>query len=575
MKLCRVVAIALALMMLCTSALADGPLSMTLSKSVAQTLENLPEKAKTRTDTIVIGTTDLYGEVNPLYARTRGDTYAVQLMYDEWIFLDEYGMPGSGMCDYTVSPDGLTYTFTLKPARYSDGALVSAMDCLNTLYIISMPGYDGNRDVSTLAVEGLDYYLQGVADMVSGFRLLSDNSFAVILTRPNASAAALLTLPAMRVAHYGSAIRPEGMGASAEASKAWYAQRLDEIRTSDASLAGYGQYDLVQMEAGQQARFAANDDYWRAKPSTPYIDLLVVPVGQEYDALMDGDVDIAYCYADFAQLDRLYMEGKGFVSMYEYVGDVFGYLGMRTRDGVFSDERVRQAFAYGLRRKSAVDATLERFATVPGMILFDTFGAASDVLGELYPYDSEKAAALMDDADWIKNENGIREKDGKPFEFTLAIAEENPVAGALINEFELMCTFMGFTMHVERVPLMTLIERVAADECEMYLMAQQLPTNPAAAAGLFGGSSPQNVSGYDSDGLERFFMWAALESTPERQTMVYEGLYQQFYLELPMIPLYRRKDYLMVSARVRNLYVSTGHDITAEAYRMIIITQLE
>jgi hypothetical protein len=70
-------------------------------------------------------------------------------------------------------------------------------------------------------------------------------------------------------------------------------------------------------------------------------------------------------------------------------------------------------------------------------------------------------------------------------------------------------------------------------------------------------------------------MWAALEPTPERQSMVYEGLFQQLYLELPMIPLYRRNDYLLVSARALNTYISTGHDIVAEAYRMIVITQLE
>ncbi|MDR1262752.1 MAG: ABC transporter substrate-binding protein [Oscillospiraceae bacterium] len=566
---------AVALLLSAYGAIADGPINMTVSKSLAQTLDMLPANARERTDTIIFGVTSLYGNLNPLFAETQGDTYAAGLMYDEWVFLDEYGKWGDGMTSVSVSPDGLTYAFSLKPARYSDAALVSAEDCVNTLYLVTMPGFDGNRDLSMLSIQGLDEYIDGTADVVSGFQVLSNTSFSVTLTRPNASAAALFTLPALRVAHYGSMIRPDGMGAVPDASQSFYQERLAEVKAADASLAAYGQYDLESFEAGKHARFIANADYWRAKPSTEHIELTVVPVGEEYDAMLNGDIDIAFCYPSFDQIDRMFADGKGFVSMYEYEGDTFGYVGMDMDGPPFSDARVRQAFAHGLRRWSVEAETLERFGSLPGMILFDSFGTASDVLGELYPYNSDKSIELLDAAGWVSGEDGRRAKDGQPFELTFTAAQENPIADSFIQELQYYCSYAGITLTVERVPLITLIERVEAGECDMYLMARKLPTSAAAAAGLFGGPSPLNVSGYDSDGLERFFMWAALEPTPERQSMVYEGLFQQLYLELPMIPLYRRNDYLLVSARVRNTYISTGHDLIAEAYRMIVITQLE
>lgn len=568
-------ALAFAAFVIPQSALAAGPLNMTVSKSLAQTLAMLPEKARERTDTIVIGVTDLYGEMNPLFAKTQGDTYAAGLMFDEWVFLDEYGEWGSGMADVSVSDDGLTYTFTLKPARYSDGSLVLAEDCVNALYLATTPGYDGNRDLSSLSIQGLDEYIAGTADTVTGFQVLGNTSFSVTLTRPDASAASLFTLPALRVAHFGSMIRPEGMGESPEASAAFYARRLSEVKAADASLAGYGQYDLESFEAGNQARFVANADYWRAKPSTEYIEMKAIPVGGEYDAILDGDVDITFCYPSFDQIDRLFADGQGFVSMYEYQGDAFGYLGMDLSAPPFSDERVRRAFAHGIRRWTVEEETLERFGSLPGMILFDSFGTASDVLGELYPYDANKAYELMVEAGWEFDEENALRKDGEQFAFTFTAAKENPITEALVTEMEYFCRYMGIALTVEVVPLEELIAKVESGECDMYLMARKLPASAAAAARLFGGGGATNTLGYDSDGLDRFFMWAALEPTAQRQSMVYEGLFQQLYLELPMIPLYRRNDYLLISARVRNTYISTGHDIVAEAYRMIVITQLE
>jgi peptide/nickel transport system substrate-binding protein len=550
-------------------AFADSPVNMTVSPGVAGSLEKIPEKSRQRVDTIVVGVPDLFGQTNPLFANTLGDTYAAELLFDEWVFLDEYGAPGEGMARMSVSPDGLTYTFELKPARYSDLALVSADDCLNTLYLITMPGFDGSRDLRPLDVAGLAEYIDGTADTVSGFQKLSETSFSVTLNKPNASAPALLALPALRVAHFGSAVRPAGIGSNQIASAAFYERRIKEIREADAWLAGYGQYDIVSIEPGQRAVFTANEDYWRAKPSTGTFELKVVPIGEEYEAMLSGDVDIISCFPDIAQIEKVYDSGDGFVSLYTWLGDSFGYLEMRAGNPLFDDARVRRAFAYGLRRKSILQEMISNYAELPGMLLFDSFDYKSDVLGELYPYDSEASALLMDEAGWIAGEDGKRTKDGAEFSFTFIAAEENPMADIVIREIQSLCDYLGLTVDARKV---SFSELTTQPEADMYLQARRIPTSPAIAANLFAGGSPLNDSGYDSEGVERFMNWASLETNPARQSIVYEGMFQQLYLELPMIPLYRRFELLLVNARIRNFYVSSGHDITAEAYRMIITT---
>ncbi|HML45951.1 MAG TPA: ABC transporter substrate-binding protein, partial [Clostridia bacterium] len=475
----------------------------------------------------------------------------------------------------SVSPDGLTYTFTLQGARYSDGVAVGAEDFVNTLYWMLMPTYEGSRDIRSLDIAGVSDYLDGLAQTIAGIAVLSSQSFSVTLNAPNPSAPAFLSLPAMRVAHFGSAIRPENTPDDPEIRALFYQDRMAEMRAVDPTLASYGQYDLETYEDGARARFAANADYWRGRPSTPYMELLTVPVGREYEAVTSGDVDIIHCYPSVAIVDDAYE--AGYLNMYTWTGDVFGYIGMRTDQPPFSDARVRQAMAYALRRRIIQQLTLESYMSIPGIVLFDAFPPNSNEImgdaenpGELYSLNSEKAEDLLDEAGWIKGEDGLRSREGERFAFTLYLPEENPVSDVLESEMKLCCEWLGLTMTVERLPYLDLAERVEKNGCDMYLQARRIPADPAVAADLFVGDSHLNASGYDSEGVERFLRWAAKESNPESQAVVYEGLYQQIYLELPFIPLYRRSELMLANGRVRNMYVSSGHDVLAEAYRLII-----
>jgi ABC-type transport system substrate-binding protein len=559
--------------MLCVSALADSPLNMNMAKSIAGSLEGVPEKSRERTDSIVIAVPDLRGVTNPLWANTQGDSYMTSLMFDELVFFDEYGLPGNGLADVTVSEDGLTYTFLLKNARYSDLALVKSDDFINTIYILLMPGYDGSFDISRLPILGAEPYLAGTTDSILGLNRLDDNRFSVTLTRKLADALDLFAIPAMRVEHFGSAIRPIEIKEDETATRLWYEGRLREIKESEANLAAYGQYDLVSLEKGGRAVFAANQDYWRAKPSTGTFELLVVPVGEEYKAIAEGTVDIALCYPLVDEINELWQNGQGFVSMYSWLGDVTGYIGFNYGNPIFADFAVRQAIARGLNRAEIIKATLDSWARLPGMTLFDTFSKSADVLGELYPFSTESAAALLDEAGWA-SDGTTRAKNGVPLEFSIVIPQESPMATVIETELYKMADSLTIKLTVDKLPFEEWLARVTSGEADAYVAARRIPVSPALAANTFALDSQLNDEGFDSGSAERFINWANLETDRTRQSIVYEGLYQQLYLELSVIPIYRRFEYLMVNARVRNFYISTGHEITSDAYRMIVTTSL-
>ena len=105
-------------------------------------------------------------------------------------------------------------------------------------------------------------------------------------------------------------------------------------------------------------------------------------------------------------------------------------ISFNTQQGPFTDEKVRQAFAYSLNRPQIVN-TIGR-----GVIPSEGNGGVSQATpgystkaADWYTYDPAKASALLDAAGWsAKNADGVRVKDGKTLSVVLPYG-----AGSIIN----------------------------------------------------------------------------------------------------------------------------------------------
>lgn len=588
MKLRKAWAILLAA---CLTVCAGGASAASVRKTTgftAKTLDYLPEKAKARTDSLVIGVNDLYGDVNPFFAETTGDGYVTSLLADEAIFFGNDGSAGDGACTVkkeTVYPeeiwlrmegmDNSTYKFTFtvrEGVRYLDGTPVTSDDFINALYLTLTPGYDGVYDTEGADIKGVYEYLSGQANEISGIVRVDEKTFTVALNGKNASAEAFLAVPALRVEAAGQMRRPD--------DTAWdkmtdaYQDALARAKAADASLMAYGQYALEEIVPGKSARMTANADYWRGAPKIGTVEMLVVPAGQEKNAILSGDVDIISMMGSVDSVDELWDYEKGFVNLYNWENSAVGYLGMNLQDGPFSDLRVRQALATGLNRTEILAATLERYGTLPTQLQFDEFSLNSTVLSEQYDYDPARAAQLLDEAGWIAGADGVREKDGERLSVAFSYASPSPVmdkAAAMIVEG---LGQLGIEATARPIPLDQLIDEVKANECALYFMARQLPQRAAVAAEFFAGDSHLNLGGYDSEMLDYYLQWLGQESDPERQTVMLEAYFTELYREVPVIPLYQRSEVLLVSARILNCTVTAAHEITSDVYRFMLTDTL-
>ncbi|WP_045875890.1 ABC transporter substrate-binding protein [Pseudofrankia sp. DC12] len=295
---------------------------------------------------------------------------------------------------WTISADRLTYTFTLKPGvKFTDGTPLDAQAIADNF------AYWEKGGNSTAQVSIDPYFKSATA--------IDATHLAVTLNKP------YLPLLTMLSQAYFGIQSPTAL------------KRGDAVNCDDPI--GSGAFKVKEWKHGQEVILVKNPNYtsWpaTAKHKGPAIvdevdwKFLPDPV-QRYAALTTGEANVIY---DVPTVNWKAAQAQFGVQQYITPGKpVSVYL--NTSRGVFTDKLVRQAFAYGADRKSAVQAGFHGVIPYEGnpSVSQATPGYDAETATQ-YAYDPAKAGQLLDQAGWTqRNGQGYRTKDGKELDVTFA-----------------------------------------------------------------------------------------------------------------------------------------------------------
>lgn len=214
---------------------------------------------------------------------------------------------------------------------------------------------------------------------------------------------------------------------------------------------GSGRYILKQWERGKQAVFEANPDYYGEEIKIKKLTVLFLTEEESYEAVLAGQVDAAYTTASYAdretpgyQLQEMVsVDTRGFnlpsVEEKEEDGLIIG-------NDVTSDLAIRRAVNIGIDRQILVDEVLKGYGT-PAYSLCDMtpwYQMETEV-----KYDPKEAELILEEAGWVKESQGIREKDGVRAEFTLMYNPSDSVRKALAEETSKQLKAIGIQVNVE------------------------------------------------------------------------------------------------------------------------------
>jgi len=448
------------------------------------------------------------------------DTWpATGLFYVGLVRLAEPFEPEPGLAEsWTVSDDGLTYTFVLREGlKFSDGSDLNAEDVKYSFERLLNPETASPTAYMFEAITGTEAFQNGEADEVTGIRIVDDLTVEFTLDFPVWTLMLRFALPP------GFIVAREGV----EAAENFSREPL-----------GAGPFVLDEWQSGIALRGSRNPNYYLE--GLPNFDGFEIAVGVEPSVgilrIENGEADVSLDFVPNADYPRLASDPVLAERMIPIAGfPNFDYVGLNTNVEPFTDVRVRQALSMAIDRDRLV-LLLNNRATAANGPIPPSVGGNDDV-NPPTAYDPEGARALLAEAGYPDGFTTEMLSTTDPQQVTLSQAVISDWAAIGVNA-ELVTMESGpFTDLVVNHP-----EETQAIMGEWYLDYQD-PSNIYEPLHMCGGSYNFGANCFpDMDavfeaanalplGDERWAAFAAIEATMnEMSPKVYLDYRQNYYL---------------------------------------------
>ena len=206
---------------------------------------------------------------------------------------------------------------------------------------------------------------------------------------------------------------------------------------------GSGRYLLKQWDRGQQVIFGANPSYYGEAPNIERVTVVFMEEDAALAAVRAGQVDVAYTSATYAdqkvsgyELEAYKsVDSRGISMPVNAAGATKveeGDMAFDTGNDITCNVEMRRAINLAVDRKAMIEHVLNGYGTAAYSIGDGMPWASPDMKVER---DVKTAHKLLEDAGWVKGEDGVYARDGKRASLTLYYSAGDSVRQAMSNEF--------------------------------------------------------------------------------------------------------------------------------------------
>ena len=340
--------------------------------------------------TVVYGSTGETVTLNPLFDDSAASRNVWELIFEALVRPDSRtGVPGPWLAEaWEASPDGLTWTFHIRPnVTWSDGQPLSADDAAFTFATVLDP------KTRTL--------YRSRFDNVASFDAPNPSTFRVVLKAPDCPFLSTTMLVPILPRHI--------LAGSADVN-------TDEFNST--LPVGTGPFQFKEWQRGDHVRLVANPTYWRGRPKIDQWIRRTIRDDQVITAVLKtGEIDYAAVVP--SAIPELSTEPHlKFMSVSSPTSLL--YIAYNLDRPMFQDKRVRQALTRALDRPSLIQSVVgSEGDAVVTPIPFPSWARTTDVAS--FAYDLEAARQLLASAGWSPGADGVLQRDGNRFSFTLSI----------------------------------------------------------------------------------------------------------------------------------------------------------
>ena len=324
--------------------------------------------------------------LNPQLVSTLTGMNAGRPMFDTLVGLETGSLrvvPGLAE-SWTVSDDGRTYTFRLRPnVPFHANAHFKPTRSMNADDVVFSLNRQWKEDHPFHAVSGAryDYFRDlGLHEQLAGIDKIDDRTVRISIKEPDATFLPTLGMPFNVVlsAEYGERLARDGRK-----------QVLDDepIGTGPFTFAGY-QPDVA-------VRYNVFPNYWAGRQPIDQLVFSITPNSAvRLTKLRSGECHVA-AYPNPADADRISRDPA--LRLLRQEGLNIGYLALNTTRPPFNDVRVRRALNMAVDKAAIVEAVYGGAGAVAKNPIPPILWSYNDEISD-YPYDPAGAAKLLAEA---------------------------------------------------------------------------------------------------------------------------------------------------------------------------------
>ena len=478
--------------------------------------------------------------LNPIFAKSSAEETAGELLFSRLVTYDKSGKLNYDLADsMIVSPDGKTYTFTIRPdARWDDGLYVRARDVVFTVNTLKNPA-------SRSTITGWDNVVAKEIDS----RTVAFELPAVYAAFPHA----LRFLP----------ILPEHILRDVEPA----ALREDAFSSKPVGSGAFTLRLLQEVDAANGRKIihlAKSGSYFKG---TPKLDRIQLHIYKDIDsvkrALATSEVNAA---TDLTVTDSNAVSTERYNVEHRPVNSGV-YALMNTTSPVLQDKKIRQALQTGtntkeIRNKLSSDLPELYLPFIDSQVFGNN--PAKPV------YDAVKAGQMLDEAGWVV-QGSTRVKDGKPLTLSVVTTKNNDfetALGILAKQWQALGVTVSTTIVDPSDPSQNVVQDILQPrQYDVLLYQLTIGGDPDVYAYWHSSqaSSGLNFSNYKSSVSDDALASARSRVEPDLRNAKYITFANQWLADAPAIGLYQAtmqyvhtksvhalpKDFMLVSSADR------------------------
>ncbi|MDF2473868.1 MAG: putative secreted protein [Anaerocolumna sp.] len=487
-------------------------------------------------------TINIGSEPPQLFTVTTTDTISftvIRHVIENLVSLDENDKVAPGVAtDWTVSPDGLVYTFNLRQdMKWSNGEPVTANDFVFAWKSLLTPSFAADYAYFGYIFKNGQAYNEGTVGAEElGFKALSDYQLEVTLENP--ASYFLDTL---------------AFGVFAPLNEKAYNEFGEAYGTDADKMAYNGAYKISSWEHESKLVLEKNPDYYNAANiEVEKINMVMInDTNAALNAFKAGEVDVIGLSGDLAALLR----AENYpVNTYDD-GATF-YLEYNLNDPYLQNANLRKALTYAVDRQAFVDAILKNSSKAAVSFTAPAINGLNDKF-------ANEVGALLPTLDVAKAQEyyakALEELGVDTIQLTMISDDSDTAIDNAAFVQEQLRVNLGLEITVESMPYKSRLDRMSNKDFSIVFAGWGPDYNdPMTFLDMFETGNGNNHTSYTSEAYDALLDQVRTELDPATRMGYLMDLEKLLMEDLPISPIYwRSRDYVM-SGKIASGVVRTA-----------------